>query len=257
MAATVDHKAFVQPVEPSATIWRYMDLPKLVALLATEALYFPRLDQLEDPFEGSLSKEEYEHWKHMAAEAESNGTIPDRWKGQYLDRLLANARRARRAIYVNCWHVSNSESEAMWRLYSPSGYGVAIQSTYTALTNVLPSKIHTGCYIGLVQYTDHHHEAMPQGNIFYAVTHKRRAFEHEKEARAVIWLGDRGVDADPDQATNPIGLSVPVDVRALIKSVHVSPIAPAWFADSVRAVIDRFGPHLPVEQSELKTTPYY
>jgi hypothetical protein len=257
MPATTDHPAFVQPPNAAVKIWRYMDFAKLVALLSTGALYFARVDQLDDPFEGSLSKAEFEHWKQVAADGEAKGTIPERWRGRYLDIVLANARRARRAIYVNCWHLSDSESEAMWRLYSPNGYGVAIESTYASLTAALPTTIHNGCFIGQVRYTDHHRESMPGGNIFYAVTHKRRAFEHEKETRAVIWLGDQGMDRDPDQATNPLGLSIPVDLHSFVQAIYISPAAPPWFADSVRAVVARFGDIAPVRQSELAATPYY
>jgi len=226
MPAITDHPAFLQPADRTAKIWRYIDLARLVALLSSRSLYFPRLDQLDDPFEGSLSKAEFDHWKEVAEAGERDGTLPAHWKGRYLDILLGNSRRARKAVYVNCWHLSDSESEAMWRLYSPSGQGVAVQSSYETLANVLPAKIYNGCYLGLVRYTDHHREQMPGGNIFNAVTHKRRAFEHEKEVRAVIWFGDRGPDVDRDQVDNPLGLSVPLEPHALIESIFVSPAAP-------------------------------
>src|SRR5688572_10391405 len=138
MAATIDHPTFLQPTEKPLRIWRYIDLPRFVHLLETRRLYFPRLDQLDDPFEGSLSKAEYENWKEIAEKGERDGTIPAEWKGKYMDVLLANARRARRAIYVNCWHANAGESEAMWKLYSRGGPGIAIQSTYDRLVHVLP-----------------------------------------------------------------------------------------------------------------------
>ena len=41
---------------PHDAVWRYTDVPKFVSLLAHRALYFARLDRLDDPFEGSLPR---------------------------------------------------------------------------------------------------------------------------------------------------------------------------------------------------------
>ena len=257
MAATINHPAFVQPSDFSAKIWRYMDFAKFVSFLDSSNLYLARLDQMPDPFEGSLSRAEYEHWKDVAEEGERTGAIPDDWKGRYLDVLLANARRTRRACYVSCWHMSDNESDAMWKLYAPSGLGVAIQSTYQRLVEVLPDKLHSGCFVGMVAYADHHREKMPEGNAFYPVMHKRRAFEHEKEVRAVGWIADPGFWVDPDQAANPLGIEVPVAVDRLIESVFVSPAAPSWFAATVRSVVRKYGFKTPVMQSELGLSAYF
>lgn len=256
MPATVDHPAFVQPDNPLTKIWRYIDFPKLISLLHTRCLHFTRIDQLGDPFEGSLSKTEFEHWQEVAAEGERSGDLPPDWKRRYVDVLLANARRTRRACYANCWHAAEGESDAMWRVYSAPAAGVAIQSTYRNLVDALPHDIYNGCYVGLVQYMDHRREAMPTGNAFYAVMHKRRAFAHEKELRAIVSIADRGFWVDPGQAANPVSVDVPVVLEDLVKAVFVSPLAPAWFAEAVSAAVDRFGVQIEVKQSELGIAAY-
>jgi hypothetical protein len=48
-----DHPSFTPP-PADVVIWRYVDLPKLVSMLASQALFFARLDTQSDPFEGSL-----------------------------------------------------------------------------------------------------------------------------------------------------------------------------------------------------------
>ena len=234
-----------------------MDFAKFVSLLDTGALHFSRVDQFTDPFEGSLSKTEFEYWRDIAAKGEADATLPPAWKGKYFDILLDNARRARRSMYVNCWHLDDDESEAMWGLYAPSGFGIAVQSTYARLVNVLPTKLHNGCFVGLVRYTDHDRDSMPSGNVFYPVLHKRRAFEHEKEVRALIWLGDKGRDADPDQTNNPLSLRVPVSLTDLAESVCLSPLVPAWFVGAVKGVIKRYGASFPVHQSDLIRRGYF
>jgi hypothetical protein len=257
MSATTDHPAFLQPTDKSAKIWRYLDFAKFVSMLDTETLYFPRLDQLPDPFEGSLSKAEYDHWVNVAEEGERSGSIPDDWKGKYLEIVLGNARRTRKACYVNCWHMSDSESDAMWKVYAPSGIGLAIQSTYLRLVDVLPSELHSGCFVGVIRYADHHRDRMPDGNAFFPVMHKRRAFEHEKEIRAVGWIADPGFWVDPDQADNPLGLTVAIDLHELIETIVVAPTAPAWFTATVKSVVSKYGLAASVTQSELGLPAYF
>ena len=41
---------------------------------------------------------------------------------------------------VSCWHKSDHESEAMWKLYSASGQAIAIESTVGQLRSSLGSR---------------------------------------------------------------------------------------------------------------------
>jgi hypothetical protein len=50
------HPVFVPPEDTNSLIWRYTDLAKLLSLLDRSELFFPRLDKLEDPFEGYYTK---------------------------------------------------------------------------------------------------------------------------------------------------------------------------------------------------------
>jgi hypothetical protein len=52
----VKHDHFEAPTDPSAPIFRYMDLAKFVSLLDTRALFFSRADLLGDAFEGSVTR---------------------------------------------------------------------------------------------------------------------------------------------------------------------------------------------------------
>lgn len=49
------HPAF-SPPESDCTLWRYMNLAKLLALLDTRQLYFSRSDLFDDPYEGATSR---------------------------------------------------------------------------------------------------------------------------------------------------------------------------------------------------------
>jgi len=38
---------------------------------------------------------------------------------------------------INCWHMNDHESAAMWKLYLKSDEGIAIQSTYRKLKDAI------------------------------------------------------------------------------------------------------------------------
>lgn len=88
--------------------------------------------------------------------------------------------------------------------------------------------------------------------------HKRKSFEHEREVRAVVmkWpTGEKGLDFS--QETIGAGLKIKVDVERLIEQIYVAPNSPAWFADLLRAVIQRYGYGFPVVQSKLNEQPFF
>ena len=264
MPADTEHKAFPQPPNPTVKIWRYMDFAKYVSLLKERSLHFAKVSTLGDPFEGSLSKDEYEHWVKIAREGEEKGELPEEWKGHYFDILMGNARRARKECYVSCWHMNEIESEAMWRLYSSSGYAISVCSTYQLLADSLPKDFevneHAGSFLGAVQYANHHHDKLPTGNAFHAIMHKHLSFKHEQECRAVIWRFGRkdwpGPIPDEIIDTYPDGVTVPVDLNSLVENIIVSPSSPEWFLETVSDLTNRYGYTFPVVRSELGLKPY-
>lgn len=128
----------VTPPPKGAKLWRYMDFTKLVSLLDKRSLFFSRADLLGDPFEGSFSRK--------TVEARQQGDFPQiAW-----DILSAIHRRHIRDTYVNCWHMSDHESAAMWKLYLASD-GVAIQSSFERLVESLQESTQK-IWIGKVTY---------------------------------------------------------------------------------------------------------
>jgi len=243
-----------------------MDFAKYVAMLNDGALYFARLDTLGDPFEGSLSKSNYELLRQIERAGEASGKLPPDWRGRYFDVLMGSTRRARKQCYVSCWHMNSAESEAMWRLYSSSGYAIAVVTTYAQLACALPSEFepseYSGPYLGVVRYADHQTDATPSGNIFDPVMHKRPSFQHEQECRAVLWRhgprNRRTAEPLPESVIDAYasGVRLCVELQKLIQRVTVSPHAPSWFATSVKDVTQRYGLGFPVEQSSLNLLPY-
>ena len=118
----------------------------------------------------------------------------ERLANEDFQKFRANARKWRNINYVNCWHVSDYESEAMWRLYTGGeGNGVAIQTTFERLYNALPLDFSVD--FGLVNYINYRdYNTGSSGKSihpFLAPWYKRESFAHEKEFRVKVEDVDR------------------------------------------------------------------
>jgi hypothetical protein len=226
------HPAFPQPDRTNRAVWHYMTLAKFIALLDTGALFFCRLDCLNDDYEGSLPQ----RWRHERRSA---------------PRETAQARKLRESCFVNCWNMSDDESEALWRLYGAQDASVAIRTTYDELLEVM--RLHERLYLGLINYADYEKDKINTTSDGLArVMHKRRAFRHEEEVRFVR------VRCEPDDQSQT-GLDVPIDLDRLVQAIYIDPYAPQWFEKVVRAVVGKFAPSLGdrVTWSSMKADPLY
>jgi len=112
---------------------------------------------------------------------------------------------------VCCWHEGEHESDAMWKLYSASGQGIAVESTIGQLRTSLGNR--EGLQIDRVRYMDFERDPIEKAHRHYKIFIKRKSFEHEKEVRATVLLPEEGKGT-------PIGC----DLDVLITCVHVSPL---------------------------------
>ena len=242
------HPSSKEPENLNAQIWRYLDLSKFLSMLEKNALYFCRVDQLGDPFEGSRPQGEDAYWEDLLKQDETKDEVI-KHNSKFTNKMR---RMSRQRMYANCWHLNEHESAAMWNVYSRDAASIAIQSTYERLCNCLPDTIN----IGLVNYIDYETESVPFGNGFNYFLHKRKSFEHERELRAMIWTmsmknGEPEWDIPPEQT----GLNIPVELAELVEQVVIAPEAPDWFLEIVKAVVRRYKLELRVRQSSLSATP--
>ena len=191
MPSSKGHPVFVEPNNRDAMIWRYMDFTKYVAFLESSSLYFARADRLEDPFEGSYSRPNVE----MRPTVFKNWGIPD----DVADMVARSNKRFRHWTYVNCWHMNEHESAAMWKLYATSGHAVAIKSSFARLCEVLPGQT----FVGLVHYIDYQKEWMPEGNMLLPFMCKRLSFKHEQDVRGLIQGHPEGAGEEAWKGPNP------------------------------------------------------
>jgi hypothetical protein len=256
----------------TARLWRYLSLDKLVDLLSTSELFFTPLATFAktDPFEGYLPSVAFDAHasissryvkdlelahQQLAEHRRNNGyplTDVD-WVTleSSLEDMRSSLRRSLPAIAkattVNCWHANEGESEAMWRLYAENGKAVAVETTLDALKQSIqerdsPSIVH----IFPVKYLDFFDLALQpkdcvvEGHLTPLL--KRISYQHEREVRAFIGKVAPNPRAGTDVAFwKPEPVRLPIDVKLLVKAIHVSPYAGEPFPTSVKKVCEAFG----------------
>ncbi len=224
--AIYKHECFI-PLESKATLWRYLDFEKFQSLLETKSLFFCRADKFSDPFEGSLPKIEADYRiREEKRIAKSFGREFN--EEQALNNILGLQslhQRLKRGTTINCWHINNNESDAMWRLYLKDNEGAAILTSMEKMYEVIEG---TSEKIGSskVRYLDydtekwHHPLDYPHTgyNLYIPLIHKRIEFHHENEFRLIHDVYDAVDDKDywETQAIHK-GKLIPVDVKTLYK----------------------------------------
>ncbi len=248
-----EHEIFLKPDNENIKIWRYMDFSKFVNILNEESLFFARADKLGDPFEGTFSRA-------------NNLLRPVIYKefdlpSDHLDNMVKGSsefiKNIRKYTFVNCWHMNEFESDAMWKLYLKSGEGVAVQSTYTRLVTALDVSS-SNIFIGKVRYIDYSSEWMPEGNTMYPIIHKQKSFEHEREMRAVIVnFPTTERESDFSIPTPDYGIYVAINPDELIEKVYLAPTSPEWLLKLTRGIIEKYGFKFQVLKSQLDEPPVY
>ncbi|HIF9358891.1 TPA: hypothetical protein ACX6RW_004050 [Photobacterium damselae] len=143
-------------------LWRYMSLDKLIYLLETKQLYFTELESYNesDPFEGYMAdvaaKAFAEVFGSQVSELkqafESLKQIDDTHNNPKLDEMKDGIEKLgsfmelvfhkiSKGITVNCWHSNRVESEAMWKLYSDNGKGIAVKTSVERLRSALKDQV--------------------------------------------------------------------------------------------------------------------
>lgn len=240
----MDEFQTVEKPSPDKSVWRYMDLAKLISIIEDSALYFIRIDNYEDPREGLLPTGKFEE--------QQLGIYKD--LHETLSPIQESIRKRRKLVYTSCWTINEGQSDAMWSSYLSSNKGVAIQTTAGQLESQLPSE--PDIKVGKVNYIDWNETRTsvedydPVKLAFY----KRTAFEHEKELRLAFSLSlehDKVYSTEAYMLESPIGCPITVDPEELIDTIYTSPRAPGWFAETVEDVIDSYGIDVNVEHSKL------
>lgn len=259
MAATTEHYCFEQPKSTSVKIWRYMDFYKLMYILSYKKLFLTRSDIFKDPWEGVYSQATFKQ--------EHNNNILDfALNDEEFVKSKIDTKFLKNWTYINCWHMNEFESAAMWDLYSSSKESIAIQTTYKNLVEILPENSFMGC----VNYIDYTVTPFTIHNQFAPFMFKRKSFIHEKEVRIIIQderqlvkSGDNKLLIKEDDIENDKkGIDIDIDdidIEKLINKIYISPTASKSFFELVKKIVNEDYELKDIEiiQSDLYTSPIY
>ena len=137
-------------------------------------------------------------------------------------------------IYGQCWSRAR-ESDAMWRIYSPSKTGVQIATSVEKFTSIDGID---GCYLGSVIYFESIPDLREKLTLFERhplefALYKRMAFSHECEVR-LLMCGQ----SLPRRQTH---VTLPFEPSTFIEGVTLDPRAEDWYIDAVARYCERVG----------------
>ena len=244
----------------SYPLWRYMNLPKLLSLLNSKSLFFSNVESFNDPFEGYIP----------AYILEKDISFPKLYRN-----ILCITEYIKRHTLVNCWHISEYQSEAMWNLYSDSNGGVVIKTDISSLENSLLEngvKITPSAYsIRRIKYIDYNKNKIDTDNLCDFILYKRQSFEHEKEVRIVLETFPSEITRLSELRENISSFSVEeldewlpnleffrsceVDLKSLIKEIIIHPNTDSWLVDTIISVTNQYQPDIKITKSLLNDRP--
>lgn len=226
-----------------AQIWRYVSLPAFLQILQTRTLFFPSIATLanSDPWEGRWSRKEA---PKVSAALHDAITKLKEMRPRVIGVGRLDAMEIKRSVeegigtsvYVNCWHLNNEESAAMWSIYG-ANHGIALQSSVGLLKSAFaveerPVAIARVQYGLSVELTD-----APIRLAF----RKRDSFSYEQELRAVVTTAP----------LNFAGTAVKIDLETLIEKMYLWPLAPSWMLELIWAEVRLHGLDKPIQKSDL------
>ena len=203
--------------EMKKPIYRFIAFEKLLEIIINRQIQLIKPKLWEDPFENYLSK-----------------------CNIFLNQRSADFTSLQEMIFGQCWTLK-SESDALWRIYSPDKKGIRIKTTLHKLDDAV---YQTGqSFIGKVNYSTKdvmmkHFSAITDANELSnsmrqieTYLWKRKEFEHEQEIRVLNVIDTKSIDlainhknfyVDPNSFIEEICFDSRMDWQ--IEKIYIEPI---------------------------------
>lgn len=245
----------VFPPKSDYRIVKYLDLTKFISLLKRRSLFFCRLDKLEDHFEGTTAKSNFLRRKHFF---ETQHFRSPKFKKLTEEEVLENVKeqfdadeRMKALKCVCCWNKNETESAALWKIYSDFQKGIMITSSIDRLKSSF-KETKEDIDLSEVIYIDHNADLMPDGNMMFPVIHKHKAYSFEQEVRLIhsVKFGN-GLIYDWNKEEVEQGKYLDVDLDKLIDKIVISPYSPNWYIEIIQDLCEKYGLKRTIEKSEL------
>jgi hypothetical protein len=188
-------------------LWKYLDFLKFLYLIQKNKIYFSRLDQFDDPFEGLNKRIIFD--KYVIDQTPSYEKLNPAFTHDQKLQIVFDAEQNLKYIkevasitqiaqFASCWYLSKRESRAMWDIYCDNN-SIALRFPANYLVNLIKNEAQ--------KYKDTKFDHMIIGNVNYqdlyppkdlndpdynsektnkfSVTTKDSSYSHENEFRFV------------------------------------------------------------------------
>jgi hypothetical protein len=249
------------PQNLDVRVWRYMAVERFESLVE-EGVFFARSHLFEDQREGSATH--LQAWSRRIPPIRVR-SVRTGVRTTLNEALASDSRWNRQWVCVSCWHMNDTESDAMWKLYGGFGKNVCVQSTFRRLDESLHAHSPDAPYplMGVVRYIDHAKDIIPSDAILAPYFHKPLEFAHEREVRAILWDYPIAEDEIPkrikiEEVAKDDGIPFPIlDLNQLIERVYVAPRSSPDLEARVRAAMEREKVTAPLLRSSLENPAVY
>jgi hypothetical protein len=256
-------------VDPNTVIWRYLTFPKFASVIDLGALWFSKLQILEDAQEGMTPEVTRRTMKDQHQDME-NWFRDEERKRQVRRFVEDNEENGRELIVASCWFISEHESKEMWAEYAKDDEGLVIKSTAGDLIRALV-RSHDKWWIGKVSYIDRAtHAGM---NVYEGHQAHLRAFlktikysnESELRMATMNFVAPGCLNPDGSSRTEKQragftyspdrpGIYVRANLSALIKEVRTAPGASDSHRMKIGLLLSKGESQIPIARSELSAT---
>jgi len=227
-----------------------MPLIQLLDFLQTKELRFTKADAFEDIQEGYIGLEAI------------LTTLPKDATDDLRSKTKQEIENLNQECFVSCWHLSSSESLAMWKVYGIHNFSVALVSNVGRVMSVGDAYCKNepvSCVMGEVIYDNYIEEgkantkaigctitdqepSLPESVLTLFM--KANAYSYEREWRFIIHKSK----ADEKALAVNVG-----NLDEFIDAIYVSPEAPDWMVNSIQTLLSvQFNlPNIKVSRSPL------
>ena len=241
-------------------IVRYLDLPKFLSLIQTQKIFFSKLDNFEDPFEGTLPETSYkilENWyrtilyPHLELKTNKKFDIETEIKKDIIrDRKAYD--EFKKMVCISCWNKFENESYALWKIYAGLNQGIAIKTDVNRVIKAFKNTKEK-IQISEIEYIDFNKDIIDISNMNYPIIHKNKPYNYENEVRLIYQIKiESNLENDSQKNSGIKGENLSVDINSLIEEIIVSPFSPNWFFDVVKNVVEKYEINKKVVHSEFR-----
>lgn len=233
--------------EEETIIWRYLDFPKFMSLLQKRKLFFPKGDDLPDPFEGITTE------ANISRRRKDYPHIPP----DVYENTMRHMDIIKKYIYVNCWNISKNESNLMWASYVKDNFGVAIQSTSERLNKCFPTDSNLKIRTSRIKYINYNIDKFNELVGYLYFLRKRQIYKYENELRVLTIIMEHKKDKIPELDFITSGVYIPINLDTLVEKIVLSPKAKSWHKDLIKAIIEKYSLRKKVIHSKVDEIPTY